>query len=140
MVNPPKHAPHESYYRSEEDLLLSEVVDTLTVKYGGSLELLKELFRELLTKDLVKRFDEFIDIQSQPGTWNYDPYMHGMANGMIFMRSLVTNEEPQYLEAPHSWLENRNIEKRGLHSILESTLTRPTRFVKRLATISQRYL
>jgi len=140
MVNPPKHAPHEDYYHSEEDLLLSEVVDTLIVKYGGSLELLTELFRELLTKDLVKKFDEFIDLQSQPGNWDYDPYMHGMANGMIFMKSLVTGEDPRYLETPSFWLVDKRIEKQGLCSVLESTLTRPTRFVKRLATISQRYL
>ena len=59
----------------------------------------------------LKVFEESIDslrnslkIQCSNGNWNYDPYMHGMANGMIFSMSLFDDKPPEYLEAPGQWL------------------------------------
>jgi hypothetical protein len=57
--------------------------------------------------DILAEFDEMIELQCSSGNWDFDPYMHGMANGMIFMRSLVSGGDPQYLEAPSSWLSDR---------------------------------
>lgn len=54
--------------------------------------------------DFLQDFDEMLEVACADGTWNYDPYFHGMANGMIFVRSLLTDQEPQYLEAPDHWL------------------------------------
>ena len=45
-------------------------------------------------------------IQCQNGNWNYDPYMQGMANGMIFALSLFEGGEPKYLYAPKQWLKD----------------------------------
>jgi len=50
---------------------------------------------------------EMKDVQCNDGNWNYDPYMHGMANGMIFALSLFENKRPEYLEAPEIWLKDR---------------------------------
>ena len=47
---------------------------------------------------------ESIAIQCADGNWNYDPYMHGMANGMLFALSLFEAGTPEYLEAPEKWL------------------------------------
>ena len=47
-----------------------------------------------------------IKVQCSDGNWNYDSYMHGMANGMIFCLSLFTNERPEYLSAPEKWLKD----------------------------------
>ncbi|MFA5135473.1 MAG: hypothetical protein WC505_06845 [Patescibacteria group bacterium] len=58
---------------------------------------------EIPVADLLREFDEMIEIACRDGTWNVDPYLFGMANGMIFMRSIVSGEEPQYLEAPAEW-------------------------------------
>lgn len=58
--------------------------------------------------DILKEFDEMIAIQTSDGTWNYDPYLHGMANGMIYMRSLISGEDPKYLDAPEEWLRDRD--------------------------------
>ncbi len=44
--------------------------------------------------------DEAIRLQSTDGTWNYDPYLHGMANGLIYAKSLLTGEDPKYLDPP----------------------------------------
>lgn len=54
--------------------------------------------------DLVETLREMTKIQCSNGNWNYDAYMHGMANGMIFALSLFDNKPPEYLEAPEKWL------------------------------------
>jgi len=56
------------------------------------------------TLELLAAFDEMLAIQCSDGNWNFDPYMHGMANGMLLMKSLVDGKEPQYLDAPVQWL------------------------------------
>jgi len=57
------------------------------------------------TEALLDVFDEMLAIQCSKGTWNANPYMHGMANGMIFMRALISDEDPAYLDAPDAWLD-----------------------------------
>lgn len=54
--------------------------------------------KELKTR--IAKLQECIDIQCTDGTWNSNPYMHGMANGMIFAMSVLTEIEPEYLNAP----------------------------------------
>ena len=56
-----------------------------------------------------EHLQDALNIQCSDGNWNYDPYMHGMANGMIFAMSLLTKEEPKYLEAPAEWLCDKKI-------------------------------
>ena len=56
--------------------------------------------------DIVKILEEMTDVQCNDGNWNYDAYMHGMANGMIFALSLFQNKRPEYLEAPDKWLKD----------------------------------
>jgi hypothetical protein len=46
---------------------------------------------------------EMVKVQCYDGTWNYDPYMHGLANGLIFGLAIMKNEEPKFLEAPEVW-------------------------------------
>ncbi len=42
-------------------------------------------------------------IQCSDGNWNYDHYMHGMANGMIYAVSCLDGTEPKFLDAPATW-------------------------------------
>ncbi len=51
-----------------------------------------------------QQLEECVRIQCSDGNWNYDPYMHGMANGMILALALLRNESPVYLDAPKEWL------------------------------------
>lgn len=57
-------------------------------------------------KKITSDLDDVLNIQRQNGNWNYDPYMHGLANGLIMARSLVTGEEPEFLDAPEKWLKD----------------------------------
>jgi len=60
-----------------------------------------------MTETAIKKLDDIIAVQTMNGNWNYDAYMHGMANGLIMARSCMTGEDPQFLEAPKEWLADR---------------------------------
>lgn len=47
--------------------------------------------------------DDVIAVQCADGNWNYDPYMHGLANGLLLAKSIFTKVEPDFLEAPETW-------------------------------------
>jgi len=47
---------------------------------------------------------EQIKIQCVAGNWDYDPYMHGMANGLICALATMEGKEPEYLERPKEWI------------------------------------
>lgn len=72
-------------------------------------------FTEEATQKLAKgaisaplaEIDKVLDIQKMHGNWNYDAYMHGLANGLIMARSCLTGEDPDFLEAPNEWLADR---------------------------------
>ena len=44
-----------------------------------------------------------LKIQRSHGNWDYDPYMQGMANGMILAEAIIYNKTPNYLTAPKRW-------------------------------------
>ena len=58
----------------------------------------------VIFQNSLKTLREMLDVQCSNGNWNYDSYMHGMANGMIFALSLFDNKSPEYLKAPEVWL------------------------------------
>lgn len=60
--------------------------------------------------DICKRIESLeniIKIQCSDGNWNYDPYMHGMANGLILAASIMYDKDPNYLQAPVEWLKDK---------------------------------
>ena len=54
----------------------------------------------------MKALNDVIDTQCSDGNWDYDPYMHGMANGLILARSVLDGMEPEYKTAPEKWLKD----------------------------------
>lgn len=54
----------------------------------------------------IEKMREMLGVQGANGNWNYDPYMHGMYNGMEFMMSLAEGREPIFREAPEKWLSD----------------------------------
>lgn len=56
----------------------------------------------------VKALKDSLKIQLSKGNWDYDPYMHGMANGLIYALSLFTGEEPKYLDASKEYVVNKH--------------------------------
>lgn len=61
---------------------------------------------ESLKINSVAQLKEITAIQCSDGNWNYNPYMHGLANGMILAIACLENKEPEYLEAPDAWLKD----------------------------------
>ena len=57
------------------------------------------------TTILLSAIDDLLFIQCSPGTWNANPYMHGLANGMRLIRSIISGEDPAFLSAPDRWLD-----------------------------------
>lgn len=52
----------------------------------------------------LKELRDCIDIQSQNGNWNYDPYMHGLLNGMLMAESIMAEDDAAFRDAPPEWL------------------------------------
>lgn len=50
-----------------------------------------------------KSIGDMVDIQCQDGTWNFDPYMLGLANGLLLAKSILSGEEPKLLSKPEKW-------------------------------------
>jgi len=62
--------------------------------------------KTLYYSDMVKTLEEMTAVQCSDGNWDYDEYMHGMANGMIFALSLFQDKRPEYLDAPKKWVKD----------------------------------
>lgn len=73
----------------------------------------------------IKNLQDQIKIQSQNGNWNYDPYMHGMANGLICAYATIMGVEPRYLDAPKKWLKNYNPKSSPVTSKSNKNKVRP---------------
>ena len=58
-------------------------------------------------KKFLDDIEDLIKIQSSYGNWNYDPYMRGLANGLILAKSLVTKDSPVFLEEPAGYLVDK---------------------------------
>ena len=58
----------------------------------------------LAWEKLVESVRQMRDVQGMDGNWNYDPYMHGLFNGLEFSLSLLEIREPQFRDAPEKWL------------------------------------
>lgn len=59
-----------------------------------------------MTKTATEKLKDVLNVQCANGNWNYDPYMHGLANGLIMAASLLDDVEPKFLKAPDVWLKD----------------------------------
>jgi hypothetical protein len=51
---------------------------------------------------------EIVIVQRSDGNWNYDPYNHGYANGLILAEAIMHDLEPIFLDAPKEWISERD--------------------------------
>ena len=72
--------------------------------------------KELSLEDQIARV---IETQCSDGNWNYDAYMHGMANGMILIQSIVTGKSPTFLEAPEQWIYDNRSEIKDAEAVAD---------------------
>lgn len=56
-----------------------------------------------LTDKQIDDLRQIHEIQGLDGTWNYDPYHHGLYNGIELTLAIIENREPVYKEAPEKW-------------------------------------
>ncbi len=63
-----------------------------------------------LLDEKIEKMEDLVKIQCSAGNYDYDPYMHGMANGMIVLLSCLTETEPEFMEAPKQWLKDNSDE------------------------------
>ena len=56
-------------------------------------------------KALIKDYEDLLNTQLSSGNWDYDSYMHGMANGMILFHSMAVDPTvtPDFISAPQYW-------------------------------------
>ena len=55
-------------------------------------------------KERIQALREQVNLQCADGNWNYNPYMHGIANGLICALATLEGKEPEYLAVPAIWL------------------------------------
>lgn len=58
-------------------------------------------------KTEIEKLKELIVIQGSAGNWDYDPYMHGLYNGMVMALSIFTGDDPGFREAPPEWIRDK---------------------------------
>lgn len=67
-------------------------------------------------------------IQCSDGNWNYDPYMQGLANGMILSLAVLEDTEPQFKDAPEEgWLS----EKYDLEDLVTSSIDKASENIEK---------
>lgn len=74
-------------------------------------------------KENLEAANRMLSIQGNDGTWDYDPYLHGMYNGMEFIISLVEERSPIYREAPSSWGKDK-LDNEKLNEEIHATSAR----------------
>ena len=52
----------------------------------------------------MTKLDEIIAIQCTNGTWNYNEYQFGLANGLLLAKAIITESEPEFMDKPEAWL------------------------------------
>ena len=74
--------------------------------YDERIEALRDRLAQPKQEPVVK-LKELLEVQGRDGTWNYDPYFHGMYNGMEVMLAVLENREPVFRGAPKKWLSKK---------------------------------
>ena len=69
-----------------------------------------------LTDERIESVRHMRNVQGYNGNWNYDPYMQGLYNGLEFALSLLEVREPQFKDAPETWLGDINVKRDKLSS------------------------
>ena len=82
----------------------------------------------ILLKQQISAMDDVLKVQCSKGNWDYDAYMHGMANGMILMRSMFSSKKPEFLDKPENGYLERNDKACNKH-VLESYETACSTFI-----------
>ena len=72
---------------------------------------IKEILSFQSEDDKLKVLDDLVKFQSQSGNYDYDSYMHGIANGLILAQSVMTGQKFKLLDTPVQWLYDTQHDK-----------------------------
>lgn len=92
----------------------SALVTEMGSKYSGPCKQVMSLLRQAdPVWERIKQLQGLCDIQCSDGNWNYDPYMHGMANALLLALHVIHGKEgvPAFIESPESWLADSGAEQ-----------------------------
>ena len=62
---------------------------------------------------------ELLEVQGCDGNWNFDPYMHGLYNGIEFALSILEKREPAFRDAPDKWLADNGVKRTFTSAVTE---------------------
>jgi len=69
--------------------------------YTNELDELSTILRAYIRLEHnLNKLKNLIDIQCTDGTWNYDDYMLGLANGLICAYTTMSDKEPEFKSKP----------------------------------------
>jgi hypothetical protein len=54
-------------------------------------------------EERLEGLNDIIKVQCQSGSYDYDVYNWGLANGLILAKAILTDIEPVYLASPEKW-------------------------------------
>lgn len=80
----------------------AEAAEAKLAKTEAALDECRQSFNR--TDARANQLREMVKIQCQDGNWNYDSYMHGMANGLLLAMSAIDGSAFEGLSAPEQWL------------------------------------
>lgn len=63
-----------------------------------------------MTHKLIGDLRHMRDVQGTDGNWNFDPYMHGLYNGLEFALAIMEKREPNFKNAPDEWLGDKKVD------------------------------
>jgi hypothetical protein len=78
---------------------------------GLWMELTPEFMLMMVIEKQILHLQDLINIQSTNGNYDCNPYMWGLANGLILAMSLFTGNEPNFLSQPEKWLDDQQSEE-----------------------------
>ena len=68
------------------------------------------------TEKQVADLRSVTQLSCRKGTYDYSPYFHGMANGLILALAILEDVDPKYLDPPKKWLCGTGTARPGLPS------------------------
>jgi transcriptional regulator with XRE-family HTH domain len=74
-------------------------------KYKASYKVIEFVFNTYPPKTRIESLQDIIKIQCSPGNWDYDPYMQGLANGLLMAEHIILGKEGEvpFKSAPKEW-------------------------------------
>ena len=94
-----------------------EYAQDLLMEAGTALrERLAQPEQEPMVDERIESVRHMRDVQGYDGNWNYDPYMQGLYNGLEFALSLLEVRQPEFKDAPATWLGDIKFKRDKLSS------------------------